>query len=559
MRNIYVVISCAAALSPWFCQASSTNLVKMTPLSTFVSGTNATLVAATSHVHRIASEFEESAVTRANEYTDSAIQSAGSVTPQVVTNIVDAKIAALPKEGVSTNAVQGIIDENVRTNRLVVAGNGLAYYEESSLTNTGPYCWKVIENGNIYWTASIPYVGSVSRMYSDSTLDVYIVGRDGDPCVVGKTGNRYTSSFGDVIRVNSDGSMPVVTQKLGIDGSVVSNVAEAVVSPVSENASQALLYASGIYQFMTGNTNAWFSGTNYVTSADATNRTHFAWEEGMDAGTVPCSMAMWELRDGQRKAVWDQRDWTAWYWSFKASQLSNRLAAATGALADEVRTNCMRRGWANYTAVRGLDNPDPSALVVDTPSVQLFAGHQWEKLVETGGAGYWTLTGNGIELSASDSTNAFLTIKDFEGNACLIFKKTSSYLVYCECGTDITTNCWDNQGRVVFHLTTDVQPTAEFSTTLDLDSFVEQGDARCPANCEWTGSSGSWDCHFLLKPGIDANACFARFKIMREGENVVEHAVPIKISGGLVFEQDGQTRKIRPTISGNTVTWVVVQ
>lgn len=336
----------------------------------------------------------------------------------------------------------------------------------------------------------------------------------------------------------------------------------ADLEPISIKVDQSLIYSSGVYQYMTGNTNAWFSGTNYVTTADGTTRTRFVWEDGMDAGTVPCSMALWEIRDG-KKVVWDQRDWTVWYWNFKAAQMSADIQSRIDVVSDEVNTNCMKRGWAKYTAVRGLDNPDPSTLLIDTPKVQLMAGHQWEKIVEVGGAGYWTISGNGIELSQQDAESTFLTIKDFEGNACLTFRKTTSYLVYCECGTDIVSNYMDAQNRVVFHLATDVQPTAEFSTTLELDSFVEQGADGCPANYEWTGSAGSWDCHFILKPGITAKSCFARFKVLREGENVVEHTVPIKLNGGIVFEQNGQTLKCKPvaqgTSVGSTVNWVIAQ
>ena len=66
-----------------------------------------------------------------------------------------------------------------------------------------------------------------------------------------------------------------------------------------------------------------------------------------------------------------------------------------------------------------------------------------------------------------------------------------------------------------------------------------------------------------MKPGITAKARFARFKVMREGENVVEHTVPIKINGGIVFEQNGQTLKCKPvaqgTSVGSTVNWVIAQ
>ena len=331
---------------------------------------------------------------------------------------------------------------------------------------------------------------------------------------------------------------------------------EPELESLRDSAGSALSYASDIRAYMLGNTNAWFEGTNYNVNAEqAANKVRYSPEPWEDVAFTPPSLQLYEIREGERKCVWDQRDWTVYYWNFKSAQLSNSLENAVS----DVRTNCMRRGWARYTAVNGLDNPAPDTLWIDTPKVTLFAGHQWEKLVETGGAGYYTITGNGVELAQQEAESTFLTIKDFEGNACLTFRKTSSYLVYCECGTEIASNYTDARGRVTFHLTTDQQPTAEFSTVLDSASFVEQDEEGCPADCEWTGSSGGWDCHFLLKPGIASTACFARFKIMRLGENVVEHTVPIKLNAGIAFEQDGVTRKIRPQITGSTVNWVIVQ
>lgn len=372
-------------------------------------------------------------------------------------------------------------------------------------------------------------------------------------------GNVGAATPGEVqTAISSSGHQTAEQVQTAIENAGHATTAE--LEHIADAANNALVYASGTYQYMHGNTNAWFEGTNYNVNAEqAAQKTKFAFEDGMDLLTMPCSMTLREIREGQKQVVWDQRDWTVWYWNFKSGQMRTDLQAQITGLSENVRTNYMTRGWAKYTAVQGLDNPATDTLWIDTPKVSLMAGKQWEKLIEVGGAGYYTLTGNGIELAPQDAESTFLTIKDFEGNACLTFRKTSSYLVYCECGTDITRNFHDAQGRVVFHLTTDVQPTAEFSTILDTASFIEQGEEGCPANYEWTGSAGNWDCHFLLKPGISSDACFARFKVMREGENVVEHTVPIKINGGIAFDQDGVTRKIRPTISGNTVNWVVVQ
>lgn len=366
------------------------------------------------------------------------------------------------------------------------------------------------------------------------------------------------SQFGKVKSVNGqEGDVVISAEGIGA-------ITYEQIAPTTAMAEQALAYSQATYQYNRANTNAWFEGTNYNVNAEqAEHKMKYSHEDWENVLFTPCSLQLYEIRDGERKVVWDQRDWTVYYWNFKSQQLSNVLATATHDLSENVRTNYMRHGWAKYTAVNGLDNPDPSTLWIDTPKVQLMAGAQWEKLVEFGGAGYYTLTGNGIQLAPADATSTFLTIKDFEGNACLTFRKTSSYLVYCECGSDCVSNYVDGQGRVTFHLVTDTQPTAEFSTTLEIDSFVEQDGDGCPANYEWTGSPGSWDCHFILKPGISASACFARFKVKREGENVVEHTVPIKLNGGIVFEQNGQTLKCKPVAQGasvgSTVNWVIAQ
>lgn len=322
-----------------------------------------------------------------------------------------------------------------------------------------------------------------------------------------------------------------------------------------DTASEALSYAAGVYQFMHANTNAWFEGTNYNVNAEQSIRkVKYSPEDWEDVAFTPCSLQLYEIRDGERKCVWDQRDWTKYYTEAKTGALKTELQTEIST----VKQDYMRRGWAKYTAVNGLDNPATDTLWIDTPKVSLMAGMQWEKMIETGGTAYYTITGNGIELGAADAESTFLTIKDFEGNACLTFRKTSSYLVYCETGTDIVSNRMDEQGRVVFHFTTDVQPTGEFATVLDTAAFVEQGEANCPAVYAWTGSAGAWDCHFKAADP-NAKACFARFKVKKEGENIVDYTVPVRMNGGITFEQDGRTYKIKPRVSGSTVTWSVVQ
>ena len=74
---------------------------------------------------------------------------------------------------------------------------------------------------------------------------------------------------------------------------------------------------------------------------------------------------------------------------------------------------------------------------------------------------------------------------------------------------------------------------------------------------------------FVLAPGTGdyrkrlAVQAYDVSELLREGENVVEHTVPIKLNGGIVFDQNGQTLKCKPVAQGmsvgSTVNWEIAQ
>ena len=332
--------------------------------------------------------------------------------------------------------------------------------------------------------------------------------------------------------------------------------------PLSLDITRAYQYSRTVSLYMTGNTNAWFAGTNYVFGADAASRAHFSWEQGMDAATVPCSMALWEIRDGVRQCVWDQRDWPSWYWSFKAQQMRDEIAATNRLLyaaIDEAVTNDSNHAWAKRYASTGRRNPDASTTFIDTPSVTLSPGMSWETVATVGGCGYWTIVGNGAVIGGS-GTNATLNIKDFEGNSILEITKGQHMLAWIE-SSDFVGQLTDEQHWVCFDMMADVKPTGYFSTTLVAADFVAETDANCPAQYRWEDLGGHvWRVHFLLKPGIVSDACFAKFQVEVEGKTQIRYNADTVINGGLIF--DGV--KIAPVIQsgaavGSTVTWKVVQ
>ena len=312
-------------------------------------------------------------------------------------------------------------------------------------------------------------------------------------------------------------------------------------------------YARAVYNYMLGNTNAWFSGTNYPDHTSVAVKHKFEFEPGMDLAAVPCSMALWEIRDGKRGVVWDQRDWVSWYWSFKASQMRCEIAATNAAIMAAIP----RKAWGTYTA-SGLENPDPSTVWVDAASTTLAAGFAWQTVANVSGCAYWTIVGNGAVIGNS-GTNAVLEIRDFEGKAVMRIVKGENYLAYVD-SSSMTGQGHDAQGRVTFDLTANVQPVGEYSTVLETSSFVEESSSGCPVDYEWENlGDGRWRIHFILKPGINSNACFARFKVAVQRDSTIEYTTAPTISGGLVYKGI----KIAPVIPpdaevGDIVPWKVV-
>ena len=328
--------------------------------------------------------------------------------------------------------------------------------------------------------------------------------------------------------------------------------------PLSQDIARAYRYSQAIALYMTGNTNAWFAGTNYVFGSDAATRTRFAWEDGMDAATVPCSMALWEIRDGVRQCVWDQRDWPTWYWSFKAQQMRDEIAATNRLIYAAIASD-ENHAWAKRYAATGRVNPDSSTTFIDTPTVTLSPGMSWETVATVSGCGYWTIVGNGAVIGGS-GTNATLNIKDFEGNSILEITKGKHMLAWLD-SSDFVGQLTDSDGWVCFDMMADVKPTGYFSTTLVAADFVAETDENCPAQCRWEDLGGHvWRVHFLQKPGIVSDACFAKFQVEVEGKTQIRYNADTVINGGLIFEGV----KIAPVIPsgaavGSTVTWKVVE
>lgn len=363
----------------------------------------------------------------------------------------------------------------------------------------------------------------------------------------------YGTTVCELVTVKPDGT-------LSGGQTAISNVVEDVLDSAGyvDKIDLSLGYSQATFNYMNGNTNCWFSGTNYVVGAEATNRTQFAWLSGMDWVTVPCSLALWEIRDGQRQCVWDQRDWTVWYWNYRIAQYrlehNQRDAALSSAIAGKAPL-----AWSSYTAC-GVTNAVADTTWFDTPKVTLSAGFSWQHQLTAEGVGYWGIVGNGFSVGNSASeTNSVLRITDWEGNDVLKIRKGSSRLAFIDKSSNVATG-WDD-GYMWFDMNTGgVQPVGEFSVTLSDSDFVVEG-ATCPATVrEYEARPGGiYRCYFKLKSGIVSNCLFARFKIQTGAETTVEYMNAPTVNGLIV-----NGKKIAPEIPANAavgtvITWKVVQ
>ena len=437
--------------------------------------------------------------------------------------------------------------------------------------------WQTNGMGSAYWSAPASADGNVLRATWTHAMDT---GANAVYGFIGVAGEIYRASFQlrlrpspgaepnelELPRKHIDFSEVEVKNAPWASAMIVNAVSTAAdnarmtATNALANAQEALAYASGVYNYMHADENAWFSGTNYVFGADAASRHKFVFEDGMDLGTVPCSMALVEKRDGVNQTVWDQRDWTSWYWSFKAEQMQSKINATNDEIRAEIETRAPA-AWSQRTAATGLANPDSTTTWIDTKTITLSPGMAWETVANVDGCGYWTIVGNGVTIGGS-GTNAVLEIKDFDGNRVITVKKGSSALVSVDKSQNIDGGWFDSDGRICFSFLSDIQPIGEYSTYLeDGGCFVDESDESCPVESEWEKIGDKIHrVHFKLKNGIIARSCFARFKAWKKGDTEIELNGTQKISGGLIYNGV----KIAPVIPasakvGDTITWKVVQ
>lgn len=330
------------------------------------------------------------------------------------------------------------------------------------------------------------------------------------------------SHMGEFNAVNAKASVAFTT------GNEAKTTADAALSQASE----AHIWSRNIYQFMTANTNAWFAATNYVTNAEqAASRHKFTFEPGMDLSTVPSSMALMEIRDGQKVCVWDQRDWTSWFWNFKSSD----LFAAIDRKADQ--------DWGKYTS-NGIENPVSDTVWIDRPKTVLSAGYSWQKTMSASGTFFTLVNRGGLTQIGAPTNGSYFEIMDDEGNSIFKISKTDSYLADADAASVHVEGA-----TLVVTYPSNVQPIGYACLDISEANFLPEDDPGCEATVSWTKSGANYVAR--VTPKTPSNACFFFAKIKVEGITKNEFAAPVEFQAIVI--NNVKYRVGTAVISGQTV------
>lgn len=248
-----------------------------------------------------------------------------------------------------------------------------------------------------------------------------------------------------------------------------------------------------VVAFNTGNTNVWFSATNYYESVG-----------------VPCSLQLYEIRDGEKRLVWDQRKWTRYY-------------------ADRA----VEEGVA-----KALNRIVGDTTFVNTPKLALAGGMTWEKELVAEGS-VFVLSGQGIEASTDESS---FKLCDLGGEEIFTVKRTAAKTL----GAVARSVSKDGNTLIVgYNVTSPNPPVAEVAQTLEDGGahFYYEDDPDCPATVVWSGHSGAYVA--TVVPRYRGSQLFLMATYDKPGSNQ------------FIFNL-GEV-KIAPKVENGAVTWEIVQ
>lgn len=257
---------------------------------------------------------------------------------------------------------------------------------------------------------------------------------------------------------------------------------------------------------------------------------------------LPAASFKFKEQDGSSKyrTIWNELD--RWNWFFDHWVPTNLYTKA----AQDARF--AQKAWGQYASALGSDAPDDCLWV--TQPVVLSCGLEWvPHTMESGGA-IWVLTATGVTPSVT--TNGYFKLCDESGNSVFEVVTGDKELAGAYCSGIETREQQSTPPIITLDYKVDTAPTIE--ATVHLGELTDWQDI--PGAWVETTKTDTGYRAVITPPAGATQYYFFRGKYERGTEGYIRNTAPVKIEGGIITA-DGV--KIRPVVSGSTVTWEVVK
>ena len=443
------------------------------------------------------------AIAQAKEYTDTAIEQSGSVTPEMVTNIVES-VAPAPGDylNVSNKAVSALqtyrgLEDTVDLDSLAVKWT----YGSVGIVRS---FWDWLDMRKDAW------ISEVLAQVPDTSL---------------APATNYTDAVAASLSVAIDQNAADIS---ALEDSVKTNTAKIA---------QVERESDLVYRLYTGS-NVVITVTNYNSSVHAPVMS-ISYLADADASSYT---QVWNETNGLTRT---QR------------AASNYTDAAVQALWNESAETYAPKAWGKVSS-GGVEAPE-GLTVLSTPQTVFSDGYEWVKTVTASGT-QWFLASKGVHYIGGGNGSDFLEISALDGTSVLRVEKSDAQLV----GVDATgisvsgsyvqisfTNLVSSSGHPIIYACTNILERAWESSDEGASSSAISG-----ISFTWE-YVGYWRCDITVD---NAPNRFFMFQYLQEGYTRIVNEAPISAQGGFLATNtaSGGFVKIRPKYNGSTVVWEVI-
>jgi len=514
------------------------------------------------------------------DYVDEQIEGAGVVSPQVVTNIVDAKIAAIHKDGVSTNAVSSIITNHV-TSGYIATTTAVAASSTSGTNYTDACCRSLAVSATNYTDACCRALAVASTNYTDAATNAIPRITDGQNEITA-TGDTYIESplgewtpshspipenpkvgsfyYDNIVYENEINCWLCNYNLCTYDDPIVSWDTSTSILSSFERENSTLLYfpdgtptrrllrtrlattndvSSSSAQTLASALSSLSAATNGLATAATVSTlstqvsaigAHLNAEDARFVSTnydsvVHLPEAYVEIKmDGTWITIWkEMRRWSKFVGDTFSWDSWGGFHAFMTNVTSELSFKA-DRCWGIYDSETGGYSPNGYTQI--SSSNILIAANMAYQLTLTSGGAVWILQCNSGTAHIGGETNAFLRIQDGDGVTQFeIVKGNKEELGADADGISVNNATTPPTVTIPYSVVAEEHPTLQICDNLATAHWKSETDADCLATVSWSGSSGAYVATVRRKsPG---DALFVKATYMSGCETYIRNVAPV--------------------------------